>query len=72
MTLQKIQSDDPNVHARNIAQHIHELAEHCRNDIKIIQDPKALTLFATAAEVLGGLEKAFRKYRDKSEKMRGS
>jgi hypothetical protein len=41
---------------------LRETAEHLREDVSKVQDPRAQALFETAAEVLGGLEKAFRDY----------
>jgi hypothetical protein len=65
--IEKIQSNDPHVHARNIVKYLHELKDHCREDLAAVDDPKAQSLFETAADVLGGLEKAFRDYEKFSE-----
>lgn len=68
MEIENMKSKDPNVHAKNIAKHLHALKDHCRSDISEVQDPKAQALFETAAEVLGGLEKAFVDFCEKKEK----
>jgi hypothetical protein len=65
--MEKIKSSDPQVHARYIAKHVHELRQHCRDDIKDVEDPRAKALFETMAEVLGGLEKALSDFQSESE-----
>ena len=45
-----------------------EAAEHSREDISKVSDPKAQGLFETTAEALKGLEKAFYDFEQKSEK----
>jgi hypothetical protein len=49
--------------ARGVRQKIGAL----RDDIKVISDPRARALFETAAEVIGGLEKAFHDYDKRDE-----
>ena len=44
-----------------------ELIEHLRGDINKIDEPKAQALFETAAEVINGLDTAFKHYEEKSE-----
>ena len=44
-----------------------ELIEHLRGDINKIDEPKAQALFETAAEVIRGLDTAFKDYEEKSE-----
>ena len=46
---------------------IHDTAAELRSDVSGIHDPRARALFETAAEVLGGLEKAFHDYDKKAE-----
>jgi hypothetical protein len=58
---------DPRLHTRKMEKRFHETVLHLRDDIKTIQDPRAKALFETAAEVLGGLEKAFHDYDKKDE-----
>lgn len=40
---------------------------HLRGDINKIDEPKAQALFETAAEVINGLDTAFKHYEEKSE-----
>ncbi len=58
---------DPRAHTQKMERVFHETVDHLRDDIKIIQDPRARALFETAAEVIGGLEKAFHDYDKKDE-----
>jgi hypothetical protein len=51
----------------NVRAEFGELVRHLRDDIKKIEEPKAQALFETAAEVIGGLETAFKHYEEKSE-----
>lgn len=44
-----------------------EIKDHLREDIQKVEDPQLKAMFETAAEVLGGLEKAFRDYEQKNE-----
>jgi hypothetical protein len=45
--------------------------EILREDIGKLNEPQFKAMFETAAEVLGGLVKAFRDYQQKDEKARG-
>ncbi len=58
---------DPRTHTANMERALHDMRQHLRNDVKLITEPRAKALFETAAEVLGGLEKAFRDYDKKDE-----
>jgi hypothetical protein len=53
---------DPRHHTAIIRGLLAELAEHCREDIKKIEEPKAQALFETTAEVLDGLMIAYDHY----------
>jgi hypothetical protein len=44
-----------------------EYAPALRDDIEIVDDPQLKAMFETAAEVLGGLAKAFNDYERKNE-----
>ncbi len=59
---------DPRHHIRQQAERLHETVRHLREDVTKVQDPKAQALFETAAEVLSGLEKAFRDYEAGTER----
>jgi len=45
-----------------------QLITHLRGDVGKVAEPKAQALFETAAEVLGGLAKAFADYEKKTER----
>lgn len=53
---------DPRHHMANIRGLLTELASHCREDIKKIEEPKAQALLETTAEVLDGLGAAYDHY----------
>jgi hypothetical protein len=59
---------DPRHHTRKMAERLRETAAHLREDVAKVQDPRAQALFETAAEVLVGLEKAFRDYEAGTER----
>jgi hypothetical protein len=58
---------DPEVHSRTIQKMLRELMEHARRDVQQVEDPRFQALLETAAEVLGGLETAFRHYSEQKE-----
>jgi ferritin-like metal-binding protein YciE len=58
---------DPLHHTRKQTERLHETVQHLRKDVAKVQDPRAQGLLETAAEVLGGLEKAFRDYETGTE-----
>jgi hypothetical protein len=58
---------DPHHHVRKVAGQLHELIGHLRSDIEKIDDPRAKAMFETSAEVLSGIEKAFRDYESGNE-----
>jgi len=59
---------DPHHHTRKMEERFHETVAHLRRDVSVIEDPRARALFETAAEVITGLEKAFRDYDAKTER----
>ena len=59
---------DPKHHVKKMKQRLHDIAQHLREDIDKIDEPQCKAMFETAAEVLGGLAKAFDDYLNKSEK----
>ena len=65
--MEAIASKDPRAHTANVRKEFLELIEHLRGDIKKIEEPKAQALFETAAEVISGLDTAFKHYEKKSE-----
>ncbi|WP_245329167.1 hypothetical protein [Bradyrhizobium centrolobii] len=46
---------------------LQEIRNHLREDIKKVDEPQLQAMFETSAEVLGGLETAFRDYEQKNE-----
>ena len=59
---------DPRRHTRQQAERLRQTVQHLREDVGKVQDPRAQALFETAAEVLAGLEKAFRDYEAGTER----
>jgi hypothetical protein len=58
---------DPRHHTQQMQRRLVDLAAHLREDILKVSEPQLKAMFETAAEVLGGLQKAFRDYEQKSE-----
>ena len=58
---------DAKEHTRLMEKRFRETVHDLRSDIPAIADPRARALFETAAEVIGGLEKAFHDYDKKDE-----
>jgi hypothetical protein len=65
--METIASKDPRAHTANVRKEFRELIEHLRGDVNKIEEPKAQALVETAAEVINGLETAFKHYEEKSE-----
>ena len=66
--METIASKDPRAHIANVRKEFRQLIEHLRGDVDKITEPKAQALFETTAEVISGLETAFKHYEEKSEK----
>ena len=62
MKIEPIESRDPKVHARNIAEMLGDFVHHVREDATKVDEPKAQALFETTAEVLLGLQTACEHY----------
>jgi len=58
---------DPRHHTQKMKKALHEIQTHLREDIQKVDEPQLKAMFETAAEVLGGLLKAFRDYEQKNE-----
>ncbi|HEX4696518.1 MAG TPA: hypothetical protein VH254_02500 [Candidatus Udaeobacter sp.] len=65
--METIASKDPRAHTANVRKEFQELIEHLRDDFRKMDEPKAQALFETAAEVISGLDTAFKHYEEKSE-----
>jgi len=59
--------NDPRQHTSHIRQMLDTAAQHAREDVTKVNDPKAKVLFETTAEVLKGLSKAYQDFEGKSE-----
>jgi hypothetical protein len=59
---------DPRHHTQKLKQMLNDTAEHARQDVSKVSDPKAQALFETTAEVLKGLVKAFDDFEQKHER----
>jgi len=58
---------DPRHHTQKILKALADLQSHLRDDIRKVDEPPLKAMFETAAEVFGGLMKAFRDYEQKNE-----
>jgi hypothetical protein len=65
--METIASKDPRAHTANVRKEFRQLIDHLRSDMDKISDPKAQALFETTAEVISGLDTAFKHYEEKSE-----
>jgi hypothetical protein len=65
--METIASKDSRVHTANIRKEFRQLIDHLRGDIDKITEPKAQALFETTAEVISGLDTAFKHYEEKGE-----
>jgi hypothetical protein len=59
---------DSRHHTQKMQKALQEIRTHLREDIQKIDEPQLKAMFETSAEVLGGLEKAFKDYEQKNEK----
>jgi hypothetical protein len=59
--------DDPRHHTIKLHDMLTGVAEHAREDVGKIDEPKAQALFETTAEVCLGLATAFKHYEQQSE-----
>ncbi|MDK4742674.1 hypothetical protein PH547_27675 [Rhizobium sp. CNPSo 3464] len=58
---------DPRHHTQKMQARLKETMNHLREDIEKVDEPQLKAMFETAAEVLGGLRKAFSDYEKKNE-----
>lgn len=59
---------DPRHHTQKMQKALHDIRNHLREDIQKVDEPQLKAMFETSAEVLGGLEKAFKDYEQKNER----
>lgn len=67
MTNPNYPENDPRHHTANVKRMLDDVAQHVREDVGKVQDPKAQALFETTAEVLGGLRKAYDDFERRSD-----
>ncbi len=58
---------DPRHHIQNMQKALRDVREHLRKDIEKVDEPQLKAMFETSAEVIGGMEKAFKDYEQKNE-----
>lgn len=59
---------DPRHHTQKMQKALQDIRNHLREDIQKVDEPQLKAMFETSAEVLCGLEKAFKDYEQKNEK----
>lgn len=59
---------DPRHHTQKMQKALQDIKTHLREDIGKVDDPQLKAMFETSAEVIGGLEKAFKDYEQKNER----
>jgi hypothetical protein len=59
---------DPRHHTQKMQKALQDIRNHLREDIQKVDEPQLKAMFETSAEVLAGLEKAFKDYEQKNEK----
>lgn len=64
----RLPESDPRRHTQKLKQMLRDTANHAREDVSKVSDPKAQALFETTAEVLLGLAKAYDDFDQKNEK----
>ena len=58
---------DPRHHTQKMQKALQDIRNHLRQDIQKVEEPQLKAMFETSAEVLAGLEKAFKDYEQKNE-----
>jgi len=64
--MESIASNDPQEGTANIRTEFHEVIQHLGEDVKKVEEPRAQALFETAAEVLAGVDLAFKHYKKRA------
>ncbi|MDE5462197.1 hypothetical protein [Bradyrhizobium sp. CSS354] len=59
---------DPRHHTQKMQKALQDIRNHLREDIQKVDEPQLKAMFETSAEVLGGLEKAFKDYEQRNQK----
>jgi len=63
-----VNENNPRHYTQKMQKRLQEIRDHLRSDIEKVDEPQLQAMFETAAEVLGGLMKAFHDYEQKNEK----
>jgi hypothetical protein len=58
---------DPRHHTQKMQKALQDIRNHLREDIGKVDDAQLKAMFETSAEVLGGLEKAFKDFERRNE-----
>jgi hypothetical protein len=58
---------DSRHHTQKMRKALQEIRTHLRQDIQKVDEPQLKAMFETSAEVLSGLERAFKDYEQKNE-----
>jgi hypothetical protein len=58
---------DPRHHVQKMQKALEEVKNHLREDVEKVDEPPLKAMFETSAEVIAGLQKAFKDYEQKSE-----
>lgn len=64
---ERFQESDPRHHTARLKEMLRQTAQHAREDVEKVDDPRAKALFETSAEVLLGLIAAYEHFEDRSE-----
>ena len=64
---QQYPESDPRHHTIKLKEMLRDTAQHAREDVGKVNDPKAQALFETTKEVLDGLAKAYDDFENRSE-----
>jgi hypothetical protein len=67
MSMKNLDSPDPDDDSQNFQKILRELIDHARRDVDQVKEPRFQALLETTAEVLGGLETAFKHYSERKE-----
>jgi hypothetical protein len=67
MDYKDLPESDPRFHTGKIKEMLRHVADHMREDVSKIDEPKAQALFETSAEVLEGLITAYNHYEQRAE-----
>ena len=67
LSMASAEDRNPIHHTEKMQKALREIQKHLREDIEKVDEPQFKAMFETAAEVLGGLIKAFGDYKENNE-----